>query len=257
MVTRVDKLCSFYHVISICCLLVVCDCIGQRKGEGPVIINETFEGSLFFQNIYALETGKWPYAVKQTDSLAFRGKKSVRFEIRENQPLVKNGKRAEAVIIKNLPSREMWYSFAVLFPAQGFEPDNQREVINQWYQSGTPSASLRIKDDTLLLEYGSSPETRLRESIANITKNEWHQVVVHFVHSAFNDGLVEVWYDGEKKISKHGGNMYDTSLPKWKIGLYKASFKHGTSDVSRRIIFFDNIRVGDKRATYEMMRPDR
>ena len=52
-----------------------------------------------------------------------------------------------------------------------------------------------------------------------------------------------------------GGNMYDDVLPKWKIGLYKTAFEKGTSDVNRRIIFFDNIKVGNENAAYDEMIP--
>ena len=237
----------------VCCLLITAACAAQK--EETILVEETFESQRPFDGIHSIEAGSWDYALNYTDTIAFRGKRSVRFEIREKQPLVKNGKRSEAVIIKKLPGREMWYSFAVLFPTQGFEFDSQREVISQWYQDGTPATSLRVRYDTLFLETGSSPDNRKLFSIARIKKDEWHEVVMHFIHSPGEDGLTEIWYDRVPVMSKRGGNMYDATLPKWKIGLYKASFKHGTSDVSRRVIFFDNVKVGDQFANYEIMRP--
>jgi len=41
-----------------------------------------------------------------------------------------------------------------------------------------------------------------------------------------------------------------------KLGLYKAAFKTENSNVYKRIIYFDNIRVGNSRATYDEMVPN-
>ncbi len=49
--------------------------------------------------------------------------------------------------------------------------------------------------------------------------------------------------------------MYDDVLPKWKIGVYKSAFKYGLSGVTRRVIYFDNVKVGDEKSTYETMMP--
>ena len=220
-----------------------------------LVFFENFEGDKPFSEAALLEVGDWDYAMNIVTDPVFRGKKSVRFEIREDQPLVKRGKRSEVSIIKGLPSREMWYSFAIYFPSDGFEEDNQREVLNQWYQNASPATSFRARHDRLLFESGAELDSRERIDMGPITKDTWHEVVFHFIHSHKDDGLAEVWYDGKKIITRHGGNMYDDVLPKWKIGLYKDSFKHGTSIVSRRVVYFDNIKVGSSENTYEDMIP--
>ena len=76
-------------------------------------------------------------------------------------------------------------------------------------------------------------------------------------HSGLIGDIGCISFNGNKIITHKGGNMYDDVLPKWKIGLYKTAFEKETSDVDRRIIFFDNIRVGNEKATYNQMRPDR
>ncbi|MEX2232402.1 MAG: polysaccharide lyase [Cyclobacteriaceae bacterium] len=152
-------------------------------------------------------------------------------------------------------TKNTWYSFAVYFPSVGYEYDDEREVINQWYQNGSPATSLRTQRDRMLLETGNTEDSRKQYDIGAISKNRWHTFVFHFIHSYGTDGLIELWYDGTKKLTIRGGNMYDDILPKWKIGLYKSAFKYGTSAVNRRIIYFDNIRVGNEKATYATMRP--
>jgi hypothetical protein len=221
-----------------------------------IVFNETFEGVKFFSDAHAIETGRWDYALQYVSNPVYRGSRAVRFEIREDQLLVKNGKRAEVVVIKGLPGKNMWYSFAVYFPSGGFNKDSERDVINQWYQDGSPATSLRVRNDRLYLETGPELSHRMQLDIAPITKDTWHEFVFHFIHSHESNGLIEVWYDDKKVITHRGGNMYDDVMPKWKIGLYKAAFKFGTSDVSKRIIFFDNIKVGTEKSTYELMKPN-
>lgn len=218
---------------------------------------ETFEGRKPFSSAHNIETGDWDYALRYVSVPVYRGEKSARFEIKNDQPLVKNGKRSEVTIIKGLPGKNMWYSFAVYFPTDGFTKDSQREVINQWYQDGSPATSLRVRNDRLYLETGSEKENREQIDIGFATKDIWHEFVLHFIHSHSSDGLVEVWHNGKKVITHKGGNMYNNVLPKWKIGLYKAAFKFGTSDVTNRIIFFDNIKVGNEKASYNDMVPGR
>ncbi len=218
---------------------------------------ETFEGKKPFSHAYNIETGDWDYALQYVGSPVYRGEKSARFEIKKDQPLVKNGKRSEVTIIKGLPGKDMWYSFAVYFPTDGFATDSQREVINQWYQNGSPATSLRVRNDRLYLETGSEKESRKQIDIALVTKDIWHEFVFHFIHSHSHDGLIEVWHNGKKIITHQGGNMYNDVLPKWKIGLYKAAFKFGTSDLSKRVIYFDNIKVGNEGVSYLIMVPSR
>lgn len=223
-----------------------------------LVYKETMEGLTPFSTAHDLDVGTWTYALQFSSPPAYRGVKSARFEIRQNQPLVASGKRSEATIIKGSLGKitnNAWYSFAVYFPSAGYEYDYEREVINQWYQSGSPATSLRTKKDRILLETGNTPERRKQFDLGPITKNRWHTFVFHFIHSYGSEGLIEVWQNGTKKLTYKGGNMYNDVLPKWKVGLYKSAFKYGTSAVSRRIIYFDNIKVGNETATYNTMNP--
>ncbi len=223
-----------------------------------LIYQETIEGLTPFSTAHDWDIGSWDYALQFVKSPIYKGLKTARFEIRKDQPLVANGKRSEITIIKGpleKLTKDSWYSFAVYFPAIGYEYDDEREIINQWYQNGSPATSLRTRRDRILLESGNTKDSRKQFDIGAIVKNKWHTFVFHFVHSYGTDGLIEVWFNGTKKLTLKGGNMYDDILPKWKIGLYKSAFKYGLSAVTRRVIYFDNIRVGNDKSTYETMKP--
>ena len=224
--------------------------------QSNLIFEETFEGSKPFSTVHSIEVGSWKYAMQFVTNPVFQGKKSVRFEIRKDQPLVKTGKRAEACIVKGSLghiTKETWYSFSVYCPLKGYEYDTDREVINQWYQEGTPAMTIRTHKDRFLLESGNTVENRKQYDLGPINKNSWCELVLHVIHSYQSDGLIEIWRDGTKVLTVTGGNMYKGILPKWKIGLYKAGFKTDKSKVTRRIIYFDNVRVGTSNASFKEM----
>ncbi|MEI6949062.1 polysaccharide lyase [Paraflavisolibacter sp. H34] len=242
---------------------------------GGLFIDETMESAHPFANANSIENCglDWTYSFP---SLAFAGNKSVRFEIRKNQPLVGSSHRirSEVTVIRGSEwpgfSKEAWYSFAVYFPSVGFEPDDTRDCINQWFEDGSDETTLRCQSDKAFLEVTPpSGSTSLKKydlfgaesqggnaggisDFVKIPKDQWHEFVFHFIHSTGSDGLIEVWRDGKKIHTISGRNMH-LIIPKWKIGLYKASFLNGSSSRSSRVLYFDNVRVGGPSATLASM----
>ncbi|MEI6950863.1 polysaccharide lyase, partial [Paraflavisolibacter sp. H34] len=211
---------------------------------------------------------------------AFQGNKAVRFEIRKDQPLVGSSERvrSEVTIIRGSEwpgfTKNAWYSFAIYFPTVGFEPDDTRDCINQWFEDGSDETTIRAQSDKAFLEVtpasGSSTlkkydlfaaslgaagsvATDGPSTFQKISKDKWHEFVFHIVHSTGSDGLIEVWRDGVKIHNIVGRNMH-LKLPKWKIGLYKSSFLDKSSSRYSRVLHFDNVRVGNANATLADMR---
>ncbi|MEI6949167.1 polysaccharide lyase [Paraflavisolibacter sp. H34] len=245
-----------------------------KPSNSALFVNETMEGSspfiAFGGNPENCKTD-WTYTFPK---MGFDGK-AVRFEIRKDQPKVGSSSkiRSEVTVIKGSEypnfGKEAWYSFAIYFPAQGFEADNERDCINQWFEDGSDETTIRCQSDKAFLEvtppagsvslkkydlFGSSIKgsssvtTGSVSAFKNISKDKWHQFVFHFIHSTGSDGLIEVWRDGVKIHEIKGRNSH-LKVPKWKIGLYKASFLNGTSNRNSRVLYFDNVRVGNAKAT--------
>ena len=99
------------------------------------------------------------------------------------------------------------------------------------------------------------PASRKRIDLGLVTKDTWHQFVIHFIHSYEADGLIEIWHNGNKILTHPGGNMYNNvAMPKWKLGIYKWKWNGSdTTDTRERILYFDNIRVGNKFVTLSEM----
>jgi hypothetical protein len=239
------------------------------------LIEETFEGPAPFTSAHKTEFGT-THAFSVVATPAYQGNRSARFELRDTDPMISNGTRAEATIVKDAVEKEMWYAFAVYFPADGFIKDSQPEIISQWWQRAdkhlgevntSPATALQIKNDRFILytgfnaeqiSQGINKESRRKIDLGEVTKDSWHQFVFHFIHSYGADGLVEVWHNGNKVLTHPGGNMYNNvAMPKWKIGIYKWKWNgNDTTDTRKRILYFDNIKVGNEKVSFMDMAPD-
>lgn len=216
------------------------------------------------------------YAFSVVSYPAYKGTKSGRFELRDGDPLVQNGTRAEVSIVDGARGeieKEAWYSFAVYFPDTDFERDSEPEIISQWHQhpdehlgekSQSPATFFQIKDDRFIFDTGFNSKrvsngvdksSRQKVDLGHVTKNTWHQWVFHFVHSYGADGMIEVWHNNRKVFRSKGGNMYNNDgLPYWKLGVYKWRWNDSlSSDTNKRVLYFDNVRVGSSNASYEQM----
>ena len=252
-----------YIVRMFLCGTILISC--NKEAEVPVvpvvpvnfIYEETFEGSAPFTDIWSQEVGDWDYALQFVNDPVFEGTGSVRFEIRKDQDLVANGKRSEVVIVKGTEGRigeDTWYSFAVYLPKDDYLPDHELDVISQWHNDGSP-VRLLTESSKFKLDIGDEKGNKEEIDIGELTTNKWHEFVFHFIHSNGAGGLIEVWLNGEKKIARSGGNAYNNELPKWKVGVYKSAFEKAITNVDKRVIYFDNIRIGGEEASYGAMSP--
>lgn len=246
-----------------------------------LIFEETFEGASFFpirggdsNMVSSVENCGTNWTLSRVTSPVFQDSQSVRFEIRDDQPLVGSGDkvRSESTIIRGADdprfTPEMWYSFAVLFPSTGLEFDKTRDCFSQWYENGGDETTLRIEMDRAYLEV-CPPEgsTIMKQydlfspgfsgegtpaSFVPIPKDEWHEFVFHIKHATGDDGFIEVWRDGTKIHHITGRNIHQ-EMPKWKLGLYKIAFLDESSPWDSRVIYFDNIRVGNAQSSVEEM----
>jgi hypothetical protein len=227
--------------------------------QSNIIWQENADG-FWFNNSYAKLQAAAPYSITATTAQAYNGTKSVRFELRSTDKEVQSGTRSEITfpISKN---NNRWYSFAMYVPNADYKPDASDEVITQWHQGGgaTPALCLRTQNDKLYLRVLSQKPW---VDLGKLDKDKWHTYVFHVIHSAGKDGLVEIWRDGVKILNRPGPNSYPINstyhLPFWKIGVYKSAWNgSATTQTSKRVLYFDDIRMGNEKATYAEMCPRR
>jgi hypothetical protein len=229
------------------------------SASSNLIYEENFEGSSPF-GTYVSKQFITDHAFTISSNPVFEGSKSGRFELRDGDPLNHDGTRAE-VSFPYQSSLHRWYSFSAYFPAADYKYDGSDEVISQWHQSGgySPSISLRGKMDRFQLIVKPKTDVSEKIDLGLIPKDQWNTFVFHINHSSNSDGLLEIWLNGKKIYNRVGVNMYviganGAKAPKWKMGIYKSDWNGAqTTDAVKRVIYFDNIRLGSEKATYDEM----
>jgi hypothetical protein len=238
--------------------------IGIEYGENMRIagtnflFEETFEGNKPLSTVINEQTST-NYGVTIANSPVFQGSKSGRFELRDSDPQAHGGTRAELFVINPIEQKDMWYSFAAYFPSKDYQYDNTNEVLSQWKQPGSSgnAFTLRIQRDEFYVRIIPTDKSREWKNLklGKVDKDKWHEFVIHVVHSGKSDGHLEIWKNGEKVLDYKGPNNYDEfRLPYWKLGVYKPIWNKYTTSTSKRVVYYDNIRAGDKNASYNEMR---
>lgn len=215
-----------------------------------IIYEETFEGAKPFSGAHSVETGT-EHALKIVPKPGNPGNHAARFELRDSDPLVKRGTRAEVTIVKGEEghiNEDTWYAFEVYLPSEGFVDEEDTDLINQWHQDGFATTSIRVKNGRFQLKTGPSIKNMTTLDLEAAQKDVWHSFVIHFIHSTKEDGLIELWLNDEKVLTHKGGNMYEGLLPKWKIGIYKSTWNDEKTTTDVRILYYDNIKVGNDQA---------
>jgi hypothetical protein len=225
-----------------------------------LIYEENFEGSNPF-GTYVSKHIATSYGFTTVSSPLFDGKKVGRFELRDTDPLSHSGTRAEASFpTPSVSDLHRWYSFAEYFPSAQWKTDDADEVLAQWHQGGgySPSISLRGKNDHLWLYVKPTPSTTEKIDLGAIPKDKWNQFVFHIKHSSGSDGILELYINGTKVYNRNGVTMYDlakysASAPKLKLGIYKSNWNSSTTKTNIRVVYVDNVRIGNAKATYAEM----
>lgn len=240
--------------------------------NSTLLFEELFEGSSPLTQALVMDNKSFSTSYGRTyvSSPVFQGSKAARFELRDTDPEVASGTRTE-VALQPASGKNRWYSFAAYFPADAWGYDNYAEVITQWHsfpdehlgeQWGSPATKMMVHKGRLRFDVGfntaqvsSGPQSETKYDLGAVPTGSWQEFVVHIIHSPYSDGLVEVWQNGKKVVDHKGGNSYnDAKLPFWKFGIYKWDWNGTrTTDVNRRVLYMDNVRVGNETASLNSM----
>ncbi|MEV0610635.1 heparin lyase I family protein [Polymorphospora rubra] len=184
------------------------------------------------------------------------GGHAVRFQLdRTDASPAAGSKRAEINQPDSQPANaERWYGFSInLDPSWAY--DTSSEIVTQWHQcdSGCPGGSPPLA----LLTSKGRWQIDFRGEFVDLgpyRTGVWTDWVFHVRWRTDDAGLLEVWRDGAPVLTRtgavHGGGPRS---PYFKIGIYKWdwAFADRHSSVDRRVMFHDEVRIGDERATYD------
>ncbi|AEW03317.1 hypothetical protein A4D02_04680 [Niastella koreensis] len=229
----------------------------SAQPNAHIIYQLGFEDNDPFPSFLSRQTAT-PYGLQIVETPVYQGKKAARFELRSGDPAIQNGTRTEISFPKpdDKDNLDRWYAFALLFPSVDYDADNSDDVLTQWHQGGkaSPAISLRTKNNDLYLRIKPEVDSKDKIELGPIDKDNWHYYIFHIKHSSGADGLIEIFRDGKPVANYNGANMYDLTgdfhAPLWKFGIYKSTWnKGGVSNTTKRVIYFDEIQLGDEHAS--------
>lgn len=228
----------------------------QKREKSFLRYRESFEeGRPFFEQSMQF-AGQHSFNVVSDPVIS--NNKVGRFELRDSDPQVKGSIRAEVGF--RAVQKEAWYAYSIYFPTGSYEKDDMPEIISQWHQpkGGSPPNAIQVESDEIYFRTINRSNRKekcnnvyVNFPIGQVERGKWKEFVFHFIHSPDDDGLIEIWFNGDKMHTLIGPNMQkDFDLPYFKIGIYKWRWDNdGKTQTNQRVLFFDNIVIGNGRAS--------
>lgn len=187
------------------------------------------------------------------------------------QPSIRRTKGSDIVTRKFSPDAEIWTAFEIYFSFETFAKDSLPVILQQVHDTRdstrngkfcedwkNPISAIIYVNGELEISYlgDKKPCTGNKRNrsytdggsfkLGTPKMNAWNSFIVHYKLSPYsNNGILEVWLNGKKQVSKKKLNIGFNDLigPHISYGFY---YYQGKSDYSFREAYFDNIFVGSK-----------
>jgi hypothetical protein len=225
------------------------------NSEAPTALGSFLNNSATYWAFQQSSSGK---SVTRTAAYSRSGGFSTRYELNKTDAVVSGSKRSETGRYTKSelnPKVERWYAASYYLPVE-FVSDPAAESVTQWHTTSTQYPPL-----SLWTQNGQWRLVQLGKTITilgNYDKGKWTDMVFHVKWSSGTDGLIEIWKNGVKIMSKTGANVNAGILTGayMRTGIYKWPWKSGTSSTTtKRVVYIDDVRIGNAGATYNDVVP--
>ena len=201
------------------------------------------------------------YSVQQSDEIKGVGSYVLRLEVRNTDETTSGSIRSEIVPDdESYPLNvDRWYGFK-MYLKDWILDDYAGEHVFQWHpDNGTGSAALSLWTGSgrflIVTNNTGTGSNNDYTDIGPVLSNQWVDFVFHVRWDNSdnnNSGILEVWKNGEKVIDRH--NVKTAAITNYfKLGINKFGWPAGS--ITNRTLFFDEVRIGDEKATYEDVAP--
>jgi hypothetical protein len=198
------------------------------------------------------------YSVQQTAEKIKAGSNALRIELRRSDPQTSGSMRSEITIENDPFSPERWYGFSLYL--KDWADDDAGEDVFQWHPGNdTGSASMALWTNggrfTYVTNSGGDDAFNTYTDLGPVLSNQWVDFVVHIKWAGDTTGLLQVWMKGNLVINRSGVKTA-SDAPYFKLGINKFGWLiQETSTVTQRILYYDEVRVGNANATYNDVAP--
>ncbi|MFI7602301.1 heparin lyase I family protein [Actinoplanes sp. NPDC049681] len=184
------------------------------------------------------------------------GEHAAQFTLDRGDPDVSSSTRSElSQPDQQAAGLERWYGFSIAL-ATDWSPDRSSEIVSQWHQqsnNGSPPLALLTNNGHWKIDFRGE-----MIDLGAYRTGGWTDWVFHVAWRTDTSGVLEVWRDGDRVVSRTGRTHDDSAhSPYFKFGIYKWDWdgRPKPSDTSHRSMVYDALRIGDQRAGYASVAP--
>ena len=257
----------------------------------PLLFEETFDSGalspLWSQHLLPTDHAS---AIVETPARSGKCAHCTTLLVTDPTPEGVSGARAEVTLqneITGTDGDERWYGLSIFIPSD-YTADLRAnpEIILQWLpvwgRGFSPSLAWVVREDTLTIENlwdEGMAETdvenpnehyvprvgehraRLASIPMNTLRGQWTDWVVHGKWSSHEDGLLEIWKNGEQIVKRTGPNCRRTAMNfAFKFGVYKwrwdaRNYGRPRTQIDKRVIYHDEIRIAGADGSYDTVAP--
>ncbi|MDP4263742.1 MAG: polysaccharide lyase [Bacteroidota bacterium] len=238
-------------------ILLASTCKKRNFERDHLLVESSFEGSNPFSE-WTNNQHCCDYSLTQNTDKYTDGTHSMRVDVRSTDPLTSSGIRSELVQPVDKPGTERWYGFNIFL--ENWADDNAGESIFQWHpnnSTGVGTASLWASGGRFVFQRDPSGSNTASEyiDIGPVISNQWVSWVIHVKWADDNTGLLQVWKNGSLMIDKANIKTAPTEGTYFKLGIYKFGWLTQVFATTERVLYYDEVRIGDENANYDDVKP--
>jgi hypothetical protein len=229
--------------------------ISQRQN---MILESTFEGPGYLSGWFNSQHC-CAYSVQQTTERVKAGSNALRLEIRKTDPQTSGSIRSEITVDADPLNQDRWYGFSMYL--KDWVDDDAGEDVFQWHPDndfGTASMALWTTGGRFTYvtsnNNSSSSATNVYTDIGPVLSNQWVDFVIHIRWATDTTGILQVWMNGNQVINRINSKTAAVTSY-FKLGINKFGWSFQPSTVTQRILYFDEVRIGNASATYNDVAP--
>src|SRR5262245_25656991 len=106
--------------------------------------------------------------------------------------------------------RDQWWTHSLLLPGDFAMPTWQMYVVMDFHHTGSTgqaNVQMNFQDGRLQLRVNAQGAAK-QFDLGTVNKGQWYEFVYHVKWSSKNDGFLDAWMNGKRKVSYQGPTLY-------------------------------------------------
>jgi len=249
---------SFFIFSSLLMLAATCKNEAEdNDGRENLLIESGFEGNNPFKG-WGNSQHCCDYSLTQSHDKSSEGNNSLRIEVRSTDPQTSRSIRSELTQDGDGVGAERWYGFNIFL--ENWTDDEAGECVFQWHPenlTGTATAALWTSGGRYVFVMNAGDVNSYNEyiDIGPIISNQWVSWVIHVKWASDKTGIMQVWKNRNLVVDKSGVATAPPVGTYFKLGINKFGWGIQPSTTTQRILYYDDVRIGNEKASYEDVIP--